>query len=520
MVLQGSESFLSCSSTDYTIRRTALGHNTSSNDLENGSPIPSSSVSYNPMYKTKGIVGPSLKHIQPSCTKLFAHYNYCMMRYRHDSEEAAAAAVKAKQCPTPPSITPASVALFMLQHGYLFPQAIGTFAISANFSVRGYASHCVRPTSSRRDLTLFTSESCSKPRVVIQTPTQQIENPGCMNYMGIKKLLTIIATAFATGKLPRPKYQRAVPSMKLCQTQTLSAMSEASENNTKPHFGVYTLTPKNAPFYTPKTKAPYWKLKGWTIWGDRVRIRYELWEAGNTAQRQYEDADKEWLKSHKTPNQPVIIVSNSLDAVRLAEATRAVALLPRDPETDLPDRLATLDDGIAIALQSGWNPRASAATVNDLSDDFVNHITARNSLTWNDENYLSDAAFSIHVRAQRHAVAIFGPETLKTINSKERQCAIIEALPKDTSQSVKVQALYGLGSLLHDLVNREKLGIARIYKLSRNKILSIPEVMSIPQQQEYLDEFWFTAFAAAAVTRLHLGVRHWSEPGEVEVGRH
>ncbi len=82
--------------------------------------------------------------------------------------------------------------------------------------------------------------------------------------------------------------------MKLCQTQTLSAMSEASENNTKPHFGVYTLTPKNAPFYTPKTKAPYWKLKGWTIWGDRVRIRYELWEAGNTAQRQYEDADKEY----------------------------------------------------------------------------------------------------------------------------------------------------------------------------------------------------------------------------------
>jgi len=291
-------------------------------------------------------------------------------------------------------------------------------------------------------------------------------------------------------------------------------MSEASENNTKPHFGVYTLTPKNAPFYTAKTKAPYWKLKGWTIWGDRVRIRYELWEAGNTAQRQYEDADKEWLKSHKKPNQPVIIVSNSLDAVRLAEATRAVALLPRDPETDLPDRLATLDDGIAIALQSGWNPRASAATVNDLSDDFVKRITARNSLTWNDENYLSDAAFSIHVRAQRHAVAIFGSETLKTINSKERQCAIIEALPKDTSQSVKVQALYGLGSLLHDLVGREQLGIVRIYKLPRNKILSIPEVMSIPQQQEYLDEFWFTAFAAAAVARLHLGVRPWSELGK------
>jgi hypothetical protein len=204
--LAGFGSFLSCFSTDYAIRRTASGHNTSSNDLEYGSPIPSSSVSYNRMYKTKGIVGPSLKHIQPSCTKLFAHYNYCMMRYRHDSKEAAAATVKAKQCPTPPSITPASVALFMLQHGCPLPQAIGTFAISANFSVRGYASHCVRPTFSRRDLTLFTSESRSKPRVVIQTPTQHTENPGCMNYMGINKLLTIIATAFATAKHPRPKY--------------------------------------------------------------------------------------------------------------------------------------------------------------------------------------------------------------------------------------------------------------------------------------------------------------------------
>jgi hypothetical protein len=102
---------------------------------------------------------------------LIAAATYCMMRYRHDSKEAAAATVKAKQCPTPPSITPASVALFMLQHGCPLPQAIGTFAISANFSVRGYASHCVRPTFSRRDLTLFTSESRSKPRVVIQTPT-------------------------------------------------------------------------------------------------------------------------------------------------------------------------------------------------------------------------------------------------------------------------------------------------------------------------------------------------------------
>ena len=38
--------------------------------------------------------------------------------------------------------------------------------------------------------------------------------------------------------------------------------------------------------------------------------------------------------------------------------------------------------------------------------------------------------------------------------------------------------------------------------------------MSIPQQQEYLDEFWFTALAAAAVAKLHLGVRPWSELGK------
>jgi hypothetical protein len=204
--LPGFGSFLSCFSPDYKITLTALGHNISSNDLETGSPTPSSSVSYNRMYKTKGIVGPSLKHIQPSCTKLFAHYNYRMMRYRHDSKESAAATVKAKQCPRPPSITPASVAFFMLQHGCSLPQAFGTFAISANFSVRGYASHCVRPTFSRRDLTLFTSESRSKPRVVIQTPLPVPENPGCMNYMGIDKLLTIIATAVATAKLPRLMY--------------------------------------------------------------------------------------------------------------------------------------------------------------------------------------------------------------------------------------------------------------------------------------------------------------------------
>ncbi len=42
--LPGFGTFLSCFSTDYKITLTALGHNTSSNDLETGSPTPFSSV--------------------------------------------------------------------------------------------------------------------------------------------------------------------------------------------------------------------------------------------------------------------------------------------------------------------------------------------------------------------------------------------------------------------------------------------------------------------------------------------
>jgi hypothetical protein len=68
----------------------------------------------------------------------------------------------------------------------------------------------------------------------------------------------------------------------------------------------------------------------------------------------------------------------------------------------------------------------------------------------------------------------------------------------------------GLSRLLHYLVEKEKLGVARIYKCE-TKIIAVPEAMSIQQQQEYLDELWPTVFAAGAVARLWLGARPWSE---------
>jgi hypothetical protein len=106
---------------------------------------------------------------------------------------------------------------------------------------------------------------------------------------------------------------------------------------------------------------------------------------------------------------------------------------------------------------------------------------------------------------------VFGEESLHTINSKPRQRAILDTL-EHVSLTYKQYATAGLSLLLHWLKNAGRLGQVAV-SCFRVSVASeaVPEVMSIIQQQEYLDGVWKGKMAAAGVARLFLGVRPWSE---------
>ena len=116
--------------------------------------------------------------------------------------------------------------------------------------------------------------------------------------------------------------------------------------------GEYYITPESEPERSPVDNKPYWEVVGFRIWGGRkarMRLRFDIWRGADEKLRGYENGDAEWLRSNKEVATPAVIVSRKLDESRLAEAERAVALLPLDESNNL-DRRWRLDDGIAFAL--------------------------------------------------------------------------------------------------------------------------------------------------------------------------
>lgn len=98
------------------------------------------------------------------------------------------------------------------------------------------------------------------------------------------------------------------------------------QKRTRRNRGEYYITPASQPKYDDA--GPYWIIDGITLWGDRIRLVRREYEAVRLLRNEYEDADKKYKKDNKKEEMPAVIVSKVLDEVRLAEATRAIALLP------------------------------------------------------------------------------------------------------------------------------------------------------------------------------------------------
>ena len=119
--------------------------------------------------------------------------------------------------------------------------------------------------------------------------------------------------------------------------------------------------------------------------------------------------------------------------------------------------------------------------------------------------YMTKATFANHKRSIKHCGLLFGEESLSTINSKPRQQAILDA-PGDATLEHKQYACAGLSLLLKWLKDSGRLGQAAVncFRITVTAKL-VPEVMSVIQQQEYLDGVWKTKMAATGVARLFLG---------------
>ena len=151
--------------------------------------------------------------------------------------------------------------------------------------------------------------------------------------------------------------------------------------------GKYYITPQSEPEHSPVDNKPYWEVAGFRIWGGpkaRVRRRFDTWPGADEKLRGFEEGDAEWLKNNRQVATPAVIVSKKLDESRLAEAERAVTLLPLD-ESHKPDSRDRLDEGIAFALTQGWNPIAGDATVNEVITKVRAWIKKRHALPWENE---------------------------------------------------------------------------------------------------------------------------------------
>lgn len=289
-----------------------------------------------------------------------------------------------------------------------------------------------------------------------------------------------------------------------------------SDPNKRLVRGEYYIDPWDKPQISPRDKKPSWWVEGFRAWegaNSRVRRRRDTYAAAEKFLQELEEGDALYLETHKSVSNPAVVVSKRLDETRLKEAERAVALVPRDSNND-PDPRCKIDDAVSFALKCGWDPITGSALVSSLLPDLEGDLRARNKLEWKDKRNISDGTLEAALSHIRACHLIFGLEPISEINSKERQEIILgTALNADGTPAkgtTKRAAMKGLGRLLNYLVDKERLGVARIYQIGTKRI-SIPEAMTIIQQQEYLDEFWPTKLAAGAVARLWLGARPWSE---------
>jgi hypothetical protein len=279
--------------------------------------------------------------------------------------------------------------------------------------------------------------------------------------------------------------------------------------------GVYTIEPNdpNKHFTTP-AGAIFWKIGGKSMWGERYRKRAQSWAAAIAYRDEWEKADKKYLETNRQVVVPSVIVSKELSEEVLAQATRAYHKLPKLEGSHTVDPRYTLDDGIQFALKCGWNPTLGSVKVKELLPELLAYQEWRTKLDWRESGqgrYITKATFINHKRSIKHCGLIFGEETLSTINSKPRQQAILDALG-DVTLEHKQCACAGLCLLLKWLKDSGRLGQAAVNCFRvRVTAKAVPEVMSIIQQQEYLDAVWRTKWAATGVARLFLGVRPWSE---------
>lgn len=275
--------------------------------------------------------------------------------------------------------------------------------------------------------------------------------------------------------------------------------------------GEYYITPESEPERSPVDNKPYWEVVGFRIWGGRkarMRLRFDIWRGADEKLRGYENGDAEWLRSNKEVATPAVIVSRKLDESRLAEAERAVALLPLDESNNL-DRRWRLDDGIAFALTYGWNAIAGDATVKEVIQETRAWLKKRNALPWQNEDYLSDGSICRTKCVLNHCERIFGQFTISVINSAQSQKKVLEDA-RNEPDNYKQLALQGLRLVLNYLFKKETIGVVRMHRFGL-KSKRIPQVMKLLERQEYLDVFWDTDLAAASVARFHLGLRPCSD---------
>ena len=250
------------------------------------------------------------------------------------------------------------------------------------------------------------------------------------------------------------------------------------------------------------------------MWGQEYRKRPQSWAAAIAYRDEWEKADKKYLETNSQVTVPSVIVSKELSEKVLAQATRAYHKLPKLEGSHTVDPRYTLDDGIQFALDCGWNPTLGSAKVRELLPELLAHQEGRTKLDWRESGkgrYITEDTLLNHKRSIRYCEMIFGEESLSTINSKPRQHAILDARG-DVSLGHKQYACAGLSLLLTWLKDSGRLGQAAVscFRVTVTT-KAVPEVMSVIQQQEYLDGVWKTKMAATGVARLFLGVRPWSE---------
>ena len=279
--------------------------------------------------------------------------------------------------------------------------------------------------------------------------------------------------------------------------------------------GVYTIEPNDPKRHvTTRTGSIFWKISGKSLWGQRYRKRAQNWAAAIAYRDEWEKADKRYLETNSQVAVPSVIVSKELTEEVLAQATRAYHKLPKLEGSHTVDPRYTLDDGIQFALDSQWNPTLGSVKVKTLLPELLAHQEWRTKLDWREngnDRYITKDTLLHHKRNIRYCGMIFGEESLSTINSKPRQQAILDARG-DVSLGHKQYACAGLSLLLKWLKDGGRLGQAAVSCVRITATAkAVPEVMSVIQQQEYLDAVWNTKMAATGVARLFLGVRPWSE---------